>query len=345
MRIPRFSYVPVLYVLSTSLVCVSATPLPAQPAFATHVVIYDTHNGAGGGTFQPGNALGMPIGGGLTGGSADVHSLGIAGYLTLGFGVTLTDGPGADFLVAENPFSLGVGRVYGELMFVEVSTNGVDFARFPSRFFGGDGGAFAINTVGFVSGLAGQTPVFANPANPNVDPQDVVEAGGDAFDLADLATHPLVVSRLVDLHNITQVRLVDVVSGTSLDSRGRTILDPSSGSADVDAVTVIQHRGNQSAHAPLVDLYIPQDGNFTLSIADPDGIDDLDPTSLRMSLFGQPVDPVPILSLMTLHQVSATSFTLVLGGPLPQDWLLQIGVSIKDRAGNRSGALRQRPLN
>lgn len=319
--------------------------ITSQVPYATRVVVFDTNNNAGGGTFMPSNALGAPLGGGSSSGSADVHSLGTDGTLTLGFPVTLVDGPGADFLVAENPFAISPGQVYAELMFVEVSSNGTDFARFSSRFFGGDGSAFAINTVGFVAGLAGQTPVFANPANAAVDPQDVVEAGGDAFDLADLRTHHLVRSGAVNLQHITQVRLVDVVSGQSLDERGRAILDPGSGSADVDGVTVIHHTGNVSAHGPEVTLHVPADGNFALTIGDPDGIGDLDPASLRLSLFGEPVDPTPILALMTLHHLTATSFTLQLGGPLPPGWVLQLGVSIKDRAGNRSGALRQRPLN
>jgi hypothetical protein len=228
-------------------------------------------------------------------------------------------------------------------MFVEVSSNGTAFARFPSRFFGGDGSSFAINTPGFVSGLAGQTPVFASV--PGVDPRDVVEAGGDAFDLADLRTHPLVISGAVNLNAIIQVRLVDVVSGQSQDSRGRTILDPSTGSADVDGVTLIHDASNVSVHAPEVTLTIPADGNLTLSFQDPDGIGDFDPASLRMALYGQAIDPAPIFAVMTLQQVNAFGFTLVLGGPLPPGLPVHMAVSVKDRAGNRSGAMRQRPLN
>jgi hypothetical protein len=339
MRDARLPFVPALCALA------AFGRLPAQVPHATHVVGFDTNNNAGGGTFNPANALGAPSGLGTGNGSAHTHSLGVAGWLSLGFGVTLVDGPGADFLVAENPFLTGPGRVYAELAFVEVSSNGVDFARFPSLFFGGDGSSFAINNVGFVSGLAGQTPVFANPANPNVDPQDVVEAGGDAFDLADLRSHPLVVRGLVQLAAIQHVRLVDVVSGQSADGRGRTILDPSSGSADIDALTVIHHAGNVGGRGPEVLLDIPADGNFSLTILDPDGLADLDPGSLRMSLYGQPIDPTPILGIMTLRQLSATHVTLDLGGPLPPGWFLQLGVAVKDRAGARSGQLRQRPLN
>lgn len=339
MRNPRFPFALAVCVLSAF-----AGPISSQAHNATLVVAWDTNGNAGGGTFNPSNALGAATGLGAGNGSAHVHSLGVGGFLTLGFGVTIIDGPGADFLVAENPFLTAPGQVYAELMYVEVSSNGRDFARFPSRFFTGVGTSFAINTVGYVSGLAGQTPVFANPTNSN-DPQDVVEAGGDAFDLSDLRSHPLVISGAVQLAAIAQVRLVDVVSGQSVDTRGRTILDPSSGSADVDAVTVIHHSANVGGRGPEVLLDIPADGNFSLTISDPDGIGDLDPGSLRMSLYGQPIDAAPILSIMTLRHLAATSFTLELGGPLPPGWLLQLGVSIKDRAGARSGQLRQRPIN
>ncbi len=341
MRHLRFS---IRFAFSLSLaVSLFASVADAQVPFATHVVASDTRGNAGGGVFNPANALGRPEGGVGGGGSVLVHSLGIDGYLTLGLGTNLVDGPGADLIVAENPFAISVGQVYAELMFVEVSSNGHDFARFPSRFFGGDGSSFAINTPGFVSGLAGQTPVFASASG--VDPQDVVEAGGDAFDLADLRSHPLVVSGAVNLRAITQVRLVDVVSTQSLDGRGRAILDPSSGSADVDGVTLIHHAGNVSAHGPEVSLHIPADGNLSLSISDPDGLGDLDPASLRMALYGQAVDPAPIFAVMTLQQVTAHGFTLVLGGPLPPGLPVHMAVSVKDHAGNRSGAMRQRPLN
>lgn len=337
MRHPRY---PIRFALAFSLI---APCVGAQASFATQVVAFDTNGNAGGGVFHPANALGRPEGGVSGGGSVLVHSLGVDGYLTLGFGVHLVDGPGADLIVSENPFVVAVGQVYAELMFVEVSSNGVDFARFPSRYFGGDGSSFAINTPGFVSGLAGQTPVFASA--PGVDAQDVVEAGGDAFDLADLRTHPLVISGAVNLHAIAQVRLVDVVSTHSQDSRGRVILDPSSGSADVDGVTLIHDANNVSPNGPEVDLHIPADGNLTLTISDPDGIGDLDPASLRMSLYGQTIDPASLIAVMTLQNVHAHGFTLVLGGPLPPGLPVHMAVSIKDRAGHRSGAMRVRLLD
>jgi hypothetical protein len=313
--------------------------------FATQVVRHDTRNNAGGGIFDPSLLLGAPRGGGAAQGSTHVHSLGIAGDAVLGFGVVLTDGPGADFLVAENPFFLSFARSFAELAFVEVSSDGAAFARFPAAWYGPDAepGPFGSILVGSCAGLAGATPVHAHPANPNADPQDVVEAGGEAFDLADLADHPLVRAGRVDLRAIRFVRLVDVQSGVDRDARGRLLRDAGSGSADVDAVTVIHHAGNQAPNGPRVTLRIPADGNFELGLADPDGLGDLDPASLRAAFCGMPVHPLDLLAPLTVTQLTPTSVTWRLGGPLPPWLQFQLAFSVKDRAGHRSGALRARP--
>jgi len=311
-----------------------------QSIFATHVVGANTQGGAGGGTFAPANSLGAP------GGALDVHSLGLGGSLTLGFAVTIADGNGADLLVAENPFHVTFNRTFAEVAFVEVSSNGVDFARFPSAFFGPqvEPGAFGTVPVGSYENLTGQTPA-ALASNPTVDPQDLVEAGGDAFDLSDLQSHPLVLQGLVDLQAITQLRIVDARSGVDLDSRGVTIRDAGAGSADIDAVTVIHHTGNLVTDGPLVDLQVQPDGTFTLRIEDPDGWQDLDGGSLRMALFGQRIDPALLLSGMQVIAADPHGFTLLQPFGLPPGLLARLSVSVKDLGGHRSGASRSRPVN
>ncbi|MCA8949943.1 MAG: hypothetical protein KDE27_10605 [Planctomycetes bacterium] len=314
----------------------------AQAPFATQVVGFQTNGNAGGGIFNPPNALGAPQG------ALDVHSLGIGGELTLGLQTAITDGPGADFLVGENPFRLAgaADLVFAEVMFVEVSSNGVDFARFPASYYGPatQPGPFGAVVVGSYSGLAGQTPVLL-PSNPGADPQDVVEAGGDAFDLRDLAQHPLVLQQLVDLTNITQVRLVDVVSGQSLDHRSRPIFDPGSGSADVDAITVVHQRGSVSQNGPSVELEIHMDGTARLRLEDPDGWSDLDPGSFRAALYGIPVPAAALFGSLQLVQADANGFTLVQPVPLPSNLLFTVAFALKDQAGHRSGQSRARPAN
>lgn len=321
--------------------------LSAQHPHADHVVSFDTRGGAGGGIFLPANALGAPRGGGLAQGSTHVHSLGIQGQLTLGFAVPLRDGPGADLLVAENPFQgSGFGQVFAEVCFVEVSSNGVDFARLPARYLGpaADPGAFGTIDLASYENLAGATPVLAGSAAfPGADPLDVVQAGGDAFDLADLNDHPLVLAGRVDLAAITQVRLVDVLGGVDVDSQGRVIRDPGNGSADIDAVTALHHQGNVAPGGPRVALAIAADGRFTLDLDDPDGWQDLDPASLGASLQGLPVAAFPLLSACQVLRADATGFTLRYPVPLPPELRYRLAFSVRDRAGHRSGAVRVRP--
>ncbi|HEB53148.1 MAG TPA: hypothetical protein ENI87_07840 [bacterium] len=334
---------PTRFCVATALCALAvSTPLAAQAGvFATSVVSSNTNGNAGGGIFQPSNALGAPLG------STDVHSLGIGGDLVLGFSVPIVDGPGADLIVAENPFRLTSDPLatFAEVLFVEVSSDGVHFARFPSRYFGPpvQPGAFGTVPVGTYAGLAGQTPVLAN--QPGADPQDVVEAGGDAFDLADLAGDPLVRSGLVDLQAITQVRLVDVVSGLSTDSGGTPIFDPGAGSADVDAVTAIHQQGTVSANGPSVAITITAQGLIKLRIEDPDGWADLDPSSLRAAISGIPVAAGGLFGALTMVQADSLGFTLVQTQPLPPSLLFTLSVSLKDRAGHRSGLTRVRPTS
>ncbi len=326
-------------VARTLAVLAVSSSLAAQSFFAAQVLASNTNGNAGGGIFQPANALGAPQG------VLHVHSLGIGGDLVLGFAVPIADGPGADLIVAENPFRTSPGGIdtFAETMFVEVSSDGVHFARMPARYFGPPvaPGPFGTVPVGTYSGLAGQTPVLATL--PGADARDVVEAGGDAFDLADLAGDPLVVLGVVDLQAIACVRLVDVPSGQALDSRGTPILDPGAGSADVDAVTAIHQRGLVDPSGPRVALTVAVDGTAVLRIEDPDGWQDLDPASLRAALFGIPVDAFGLLSAFALQQADALGFTLVQPAPLPPSLLFTVAFSVKDRAGHRSGQSRSRP--
>jgi hypothetical protein len=203
-------------------------------------------------------------------------------------------------------------------------------------------GPFGTVATGSYSGLAGQTPVWATV--PGVDAQDVATAGGDAFDLADLANEPPVLAALVDLAAITHVRLVDVPSGQALDSTGVPILDPGSGSADVDAVTVIHPQGTPVASHPGVALTIHVDGTIVLRVEHPAGWQQLDPASVRAALFGVPVDAAGLLSAFTVQAVDATGFTLVQPVPLPAGLAFTLSVSLRDLQGHHSGQQRTRPL-
>lgn len=82
------------------------------------------------------SALGPPDAAGASyaaGTAAPVVSLGEGGQITLSFSPPIADGEGADLAVFENGFSTNIGgKIFTELAFVEVSSDGVKFTRFPA---------------------------------------------------------------------------------------------------------------------------------------------------------------------------------------------------------------------
>ncbi len=185
------------------------------------------------------------------GGSTHVLNLGVGGQITLGFNTadavrTITNGNGADFIVFENAFYANGDQTksFAELVFVEVSSNGTDFARFPTLSLTPSTviGFGTINPAN-VTGFAGVHQVLANIDTNSIDPFDPAVAGGDAFDLSTLGTNALVLTGQVNLNDIRYIRLIDVLgNGSLLDSLGNRIYDPTgsgSGGSDIDSVAVI----------------------------------------------------------------------------------------------------------
>lgn len=137
------------------------------------------------------------------------------GFLTVMFPSGIRNGPGPDFAVFENGFTFGSPNgLFAEFAYVEVSTNGSDFARFESVSTNTapvtGSGAFAGFDVSNVFNLAGKH----------------ADGYGTPFELEQLAESPLVLSGLLDLTNVQYVRLVDIPgNGSFLDSQGHPILD------------------------------------------------------------------------------------------------------------------------
>jgi len=207
---------------------------------------------------NPDLALGGPMA--YPGGSLHVVTLGVQGNLVLGFvpGEAIADAAGDDLIVFENAFWI-YGWAFVELVRVGVSTNGMDYAFWPT----GCGRTTPVGPYEYVdpsdyAGFAGVNQTFANVGPPPdgnaLDPFDPATGGGDAFDLADLADDPLVAAGTVDLDRIYYVKLIDVLGdGTESDSVGNPIYDPAGlmdeeggfqpVSADVDALSVIHGLG------------------------------------------------------------------------------------------------------
>lgn len=159
--------------------------------------------------------------------SFDVVSLGDGGMATLTFDRPIINGPGFDFVVFENGFS----DTFLELAFVEVSSDGEHFVRFPS--------VSLTQTTTQVGGFG------------NLDPTNIHNLAGKyrqgygtPFDLQDIID-----STNIDLNNIRFVRIIDVVGNIDnayarYDSQGNKINDPwptpfNSCGFDLDAVAII----------------------------------------------------------------------------------------------------------
>jgi len=157
--------------------------------------------------------------------SLPVISLGDGGSAALTFARPIQDVPGPDFAVFENSFD----DTFLELAHVEVSSNGLDFYRFPSVSLTQTTvqvGTFGLVDATDVSNLAGKYR----------------RGFGTPFDLAGMkGLYPL-----LDTQRITHVRVVDVVGSIGVafgtrDSLGNLINDPfktnfSTGGFDLDAV-------------------------------------------------------------------------------------------------------------
>lgn len=156
-----------------------------------------------------------------------VVSLGDGGSATLTFGKPITNGDGYDFAVFEN----SLNDTFLELGFVEVSSDGVNYVRFPATSLTQThtqiGSSGSVNPT-FINNLAGK-----------------YRCGyGTPFDLEELRD-----SANIDINNITHIRIIDVVGSLNpaygtYDANGNIINDPfptvsySSG-FDLDGVCVL----------------------------------------------------------------------------------------------------------
>ncbi|MCB0641209.1 MAG: T9SS type A sorting domain-containing protein [Phaeodactylibacter sp.] len=155
-------------------------------------------------------------------------SLGDGGRITYTFGTPVADGPGWDFAVFENAFS----DAFLELAFVEVSSDGLQFVRFPASSLtptDSQVGTFGLLEATKLNNLAGK-----------------YRGGyGTPFDLWELKD-----SSGIDISNISHIRIIDVVGSIDLnwgqpDHNGQLVNDPfptsfESGGFDVDAVGILE---------------------------------------------------------------------------------------------------------
>ncbi len=165
-------------------------------------------------------------------------SLGDGGSAILEFNAPIINGEGFDFAVFENGFK-GMSPPYQyflELAFVEVSSDGENFVRFPS--------VSDTQTETQVAGFEQLDPTYIH----NLAGKYIADYG-TPFDLEDLKD-----SANLDINNITHVKIIDVVGiinseFTTYDSQGNMVNDPwptpfASGGFDLSAVGVINSSQN-----------------------------------------------------------------------------------------------------
>ncbi|GIV29366.1 MAG: hypothetical protein KatS3mg028_0432 [Bacteroidia bacterium] len=175
-----------------------------------------------------------------------VVSLGDGGYAILTFSVPIKDEAGYDFAVFENSFN----GTFLELAYVEVSSDGINFFRFPSTC------------------LLQDTAQYDNAANMDCSKINNLAGKylvnyGTPFDLSELSG----ISGL-DIQHITHIKIIDVVGSinppyTRYDAYGHKINDPyptpfASGGFDLDAVGVIHQNAvgvEEISHNNLFKIY------------------------------------------------------------------------------------------
>jgi Secretion system C-terminal sorting domain len=178
-------------------------------------------------------------------------SLGDSGVAVLTFAHPIYDGPGYDFAVFENGFlnPADPTQAFLELGFVEVSSDGINYFRFPATSLTPD--SVQVSTYGYmdaakINNLAGK----------------YIAMYGTPFDLAEMAGIPG-----LDIDNVNFVRVVDVIGAikgdVTTDSSGRVVNDPyptpfATCGFDLDAVGVINEKNTsvQSVQAiPTLSVY------------------------------------------------------------------------------------------
>jgi len=204
---------------------------PIFRGWATAVISYNPGPGLNAEWSDPSKALGP-----ATGDKLDIVSLGDLteelisagsqpGEITLSFDEPIREGTGYDFVVFENGFISGAtyntgsvaGQMFTELGYVEVSSNGIDFVRFPAVSLTPEvTGPYGTVEISNVYNLAGKHPNAGGICT------------GTPFDLAEIADTPDVVAGLIDLSDIRHVRIVDIPGNGAFYDSASTQFNPAS---------------------------------------------------------------------------------------------------------------------
>lgn len=232
--------------------------------------ITDPSAGLAGAGWPAENVIGFPDG------TMGVTCLGDGGVATVTFASPICNQPGPDFAVFENGFAnaQNPNMYFLELGFVEVSSDGVNYFRFP-----------AISNVQTTTQVGGFGCI--DPTQIHNLASKYPAMYGTPFELDEIPDNPL-----LNKNNITHVRVIDVI-GTidpeycTYDSEGHIVNDPwptpfASCGMDLDAIGVI----HDLAHFPT-----PPDEPPYVANPVPDVVFEDYPQTIQVNLDGVVSDP------------------------------------------------------
>ena len=249
-------------------------------------------------------------------------SLGDSGVAVLTFAHPIYNGEGPDFAVFENGFVDGANdsEAFLELGFVEVSSDGIHYTRFPAN-------SLTQNKVQ----LNNDSYIYANDLHNLAG--SYIAMYGTPFDLAELEGMPG-----VDINNITHVRIIDVIGDinghSTYDSAGRVVNDPwptpyPSCGFDLDAVGVINEAGASGVQRPVPNVTIhtfpnPVADELTVAIPGtrPDGM-----TATLTSITGNILQQCPLpqeYNILNMAHYPAGMYYLTLCDTNGNKWVRKI---------------------
>lgn len=222
------------------LMLLAALCADAQDRWADAVIEWQTGPGGGfGAEFLPGSVLGPPDPAATFNAPANspeqLFTLGEGGWIVLAFLDNLiTDGPGPDLRICENPFRVGGNpdQVWAEPALIDLSADGVVWHTVPWDSLTHEG-------------LAGRAPV-----NGSGDPDDPADMGGDLVDIAVAGLAQVAFVRLRDLPGDGRTFDLDAVGGVRMET--------------ATVVRVPEHRMPELAVWPN-----PGRGRLNLGLAEP----------------------------------------------------------------------------
>ena len=230
---------------------------------------------------------------GVPGGTYDVVSLGDGGSATVTFASPIFNGEGPDFAVFENglhPDTDSTMTMYFlEIAFVEVSSDGENFFRFPA--------VTHVQTETQLGGFA-----YMNPEQIHNFAGKYEAFYGTPFDLDEVEDNPL-----LDKNKVTHVRIIDVVGNinpeyATYDSEGHPVNDPwptgfESCGFDLDAIGVIHDLAHNE---------VPENENETVAVYP-------NPVKDRLTVKAENLQSVEVYDLMGQRVLTTTTSTIDMG--------------------------------